>query len=383
MNQVENQSDRVPFLDINLQHQGLKGDILSTWERVLDKSWFILGQEVTEFEREFADYCESRFCSGVGNGLDALSISLRALGIGSGDRVVVPAHTFIATAYAVQSVGAEIVFCDVDEKTANLSASQLIRVKDLKSVKAVIPVHLYGQACEMPDLVEVAKAHHIKLIEDNAQSQGARSAGRRTGSFGDANATSFYPGKNLGALGDGGAITTTDPEIAETIRKIRNYGSSTKYVHDCFGTNSRLDELQAAVLRIKLRELDERNKMRRAVASRYLEALSGIEGLELPITAETSEHVYHLFVIKTDCRDRLQSYLAENGIETLVHYPTPVHLQTAMKSLNHRKGDFPVSEDWAQRCLSLPLYPFLTENKQQKVIDNIVKFFKERSTIKA
>ena len=370
--------EKVPFLDLSPQHLPLQDEIFRALGDVFRRQWYVMGQEVEAFEKEFAAYSGTSHCIGVGNGLDALTLSLKALNIGAGDRVVVPAHTFVATACAVAWAGAQVTLADVDADTGNLTASHL-EAAVAPSVRAVLPVHLYGQICEMEDLMAVARRSGLWVVEDNAQSQGAHYAGRASGSWGDLAGTSFYPGKNLGALGDGGAVLCSDEALCRQIRLLRNYGSETKYEHEVIGINSRLDEIQAAVLRLKLRDLDRNNQARQRLASIYLAGLKAVAEVQLPRTAARAQHVYHLFVIRSHERTALRAAMSQQGIETLIHYPIPVHLQKAFSHLGYRAGQFPNSEDWARRAMSLPLYPGLEAEAQLRVINGIRNFYGYKS----
>lgn len=335
---------------------------------------YILGDEVEAFEKEFAEAAQAGMAIGVGNGYDALVVALKAASIGPGDEVVVPANTFIATVNAVVQVGAIAVLAEPDRYTCNLTAA--VAAKHLSPrTKAIIPVHLYGQACEMGGLLELATKHQLIIIEDFAQAQGGRYKNRPVGSIGHVGATSFYPTKNMGALGDGGAVVTSDPELAAFAQMYRNYGQRQKYHNQVVGINSRLDTLQAAALRIKLRHLEALNTERQKLAQVYLSALAGIADLVLPVTAAGCTHVYHIFNIRTTHRDALRLYLTGQGIQTAVHYPVPVHLQEAYTWLGHKQGSFPIAEELAKTSLSLPLFPGMTAAEQEQVISSINTFF--------
>ncbi|GIV35625.1 MAG: aminotransferase [Cyclobacteriaceae bacterium] len=325
------------------------------------RTGFILGNELRKFETEYARYNHTRYAIGVSNGLDALTLSLRALGIGPGDEVIVPSHTFIATLLAVTHVGATPVLVEPRMETYNINPD-LIERAITKRTKAIIPVHLYGQACEMDSIMRIAKAHNLFVVEDNAQAHGALWNRKMTGSWGHANATSFYPGKNLGALGDGGAVTTDDEGLAEHIAMLRNYGSKEKYYNEVPGYNNRLDELQAAFLRVKLRYLDEWTRQRQEIACWYNNALQSVTGITLPYTHPQATHSYHLYVIRTAKRDAVQDRLRQKGIGTMIHYPVPPHLQKAYRYLGHKPGDFPIAEELAKTVLSLPLWPGMNRN---------------------
>lgn len=374
MNQDQFIKMQVPFYSFKFQNALIKKEILTAVEKVVDSEWYILGESVKNFEQEYAAFNQVKHCIGVGNGLDALQIALKALGIQKGDEVIVPANTFIATWLAVSALGAVPVPVDPHPATYNLDAGSLESAVTART-KAVIPVHLYGQACEMESIMAAAKKHRLYVVEDNAQAQGAAYQGKMTGSFGQINATSFYPVKNLGALGDAGAITTDDEQLAAKVRMIGNYGSVRKYYNEVIGQNSRLDELQAAILSVKLPKLMGWTRERVAAAQCYLENLQGLGDLQLPETAPGATHVYHLFVIRSRHRDALQSFLAGRGIETLIHYPVPPHLQKAYRALGFSKGAFPIAEQMAQSCLSLPLYPGLKEEQIMYVCEAIKRFF--------
>ncbi|WP_349743718.1 DegT/DnrJ/EryC1/StrS family aminotransferase [Roseateles cavernae] len=353
----------IPFLDlkrINAAHEpGIRAGI----DRVLNSGWYVLGEEVAAFEREFADYCEAKHCIGVADGLDALHLLLRAYGIGPGDEVIVPSNTFIATWLAVSQAGARPVPVEPDHRTHNLDP-RLIKAAITPRTRAIMPVHLYGQPAEMDAIMAIAAEHGLKVIEDAAQAHGARYRGRRTGSLGDAAGFSFYPGKNLGALGDGGAITTDDEALAAKLRMLRNYGSSIKYKHEMAGVNSRLDEIQAAVLRAKLPALDEENAARRRVAALYLQALDGLP-LQLPQVADGAEPVWHLMVVATPRRAALQAALTAAQIGHLVHYPTACHQQQAYA--DQAWPALPMAERLQHEVLSLPIAPYMTAEEVGRV----------------
>lgn len=344
------------FLDLAPTHAASRDAMHAAFARVLEKGHFILGEEVEAFESEFSAYCGARHCIGVGNGLDALHLILRAMDIGAGDEVIVPAHTFIATWLAVSQAGAVPVPVESIAGGYNIDAER-IEAAITPRTRAIIAVHLYGEPADMDALRAIADKHGLRLIEDAAQSHGARYKGRRTGGLGDAAGFSFYPTKNLGALGDGGAVTTNDAQLAEKIRLLRNYGSRIKYQHDIAGYNTRLDELQAALLRIKLPQLDALNAQRRAVAQRYLDALTDIPALQLPHPATFAEPVWHLFVIRSPARDAIARALAERGIATMIHYPTPPHLQAAYRKSSH--AGLQATERLSHEILSLPMWPGL------------------------
>jgi dTDP-4-amino-4,6-dideoxygalactose transaminase len=366
---------KVPFLSFTTQHEFIKEEIRKSFEDFFDSQNYILGNKVKEFENAFSHFNRVEHCIGVANGLDALTISLKTLDISKGDEVIVPSNTYIATWLAVSAVGSAVVPVEPDKETYNINAG-LIEAAITPATKAIIPVHLYGQACEMNKIMEIAKRKNLFVIEDNAQAQGAAYNGKLTGSFGDINATSFYPTKNLGALGDAGAITTDKNAYAETARLYRNYGSPEKNIHLVKGMNSRLDEIQAAVLSIKLKHLSSWNQKRIKIAGWYYEYLKDIKEVILPAIAENATSVYHLFVVRTKERDRLRKYLEEKEISTLGHYPTPPHLQKAYDDLPFKKGQFPLAEMLAETCLSLPLYPGLEKNKVEYVCETIRSFYR-------
>ena len=330
-------------------------------------AWYVLGKELEAFEQEYAAYCDSKHCVGVANGLDALHLLLRAYGIGAGDEVIVPSNTYIATWLAVSQVGATPVPVEPDEKTFNLDPAGLAAALTPRT-KAIMPVHLYGQPADMDPIMAFARQHGLKVIEDNAQAQGARYKGRRSGSLGDAAGHSFYPGKNLGAFGDAGAITTDDATLADRVRTLRNYGSKKKYYNEVKGYNSRLDELQAALLRVKLKKLDEWNACRGVVAKNYLDQMAGVEDLQLPFVPEWAGPVWHLFVVRHPQRDRLQEQLTAAGIGTMIHYPVPPHLSGAYAGDGWPSGTFPLAEKLAATVLSLPMGPHLSKEQTDIVV---------------
>lgn len=362
----------IPFLELKPTYLELKEEMDLAYHRVMNSGWYLMGAETEAFESEFAAYVGAKHCVTVGNGLDALRIALEAHGIGPGDEVIVPAHTFIATWLAVSQCGAVPVAVDVRRDTANMDASLLEGARTNRT-KAIIPVHLYGQPADMEPIHEFASRHGLVVIEDAAQAHGARYRGSMCGTLGHAAAFSFYPGKNLGAFSDGGAITTDDAGVARKARMLRNYGSEKRYYHELAGTNSRLDELQAAFLRVKLRHLDEWNRRRAGFADLYFSRLSVLEPrLSLPLVPEWASPVWHLFVIRHDMRDRLQQYLADHGIQTTIHYPIPPHLSAAYQS--HSGLSFPVAEEISGRILSLPCGPHFTADQIAECADQVVSF---------
>lgn len=360
----------INFLDLKKLNSLYQPEINAAIAKVLDSGWYVLGHEVSAFEEEFAKYCQVKHCIGVANGLDALHLILRAYNIGPGDEVIVPANTFIATWLAVSHTGAKPVPVEPDEQTYNINPS-LIQAAITPRTKAIIPVHLYGQPAAMDAINMIAHKNGLRVIEDAAQAHGARYHGKRVGSLGDAAGFSFYPGKNLGALGDGGAITTNDNDLAELLRKLRNYGSSIKYHHDVLGFNSRLDEIQAAVLRVKLKYLDQDNENRRKVAAIYIEKLQNLE-LILPQVLEGTEPVWHLMVVRTKNRTALQAVLTNANIGNLVHYPIACHQQLAYAG--ETWPPLPLSEVLSNQILSLPIAPYLEDLEVNQVIDAIKKY---------
>jgi len=359
---------KVPFLDFVGPYDELKAELDDAYFRFMRSAWYVLGREVEAFEEEFAFYCGVKHCVGVGNGLEALHLILRAYGIGEGDEVIVPSNTYIATWLAVSYAGAVPVPVEPNPQTFNLDPDRL-ETAITRRTKAVMPVHLYGQPADMDPILAIARKHGLKVIEDNAQAQGARYKGCRTGSLGDAAGNSFYPGKNLGALGDAGAVTTDDPLLADRVRTLRNYGSKKKYYNECKGYNSRLDELQAAFLRVKLRKLDEWNQRRRALALRYQAGLRNAPDLILPTAPAWAEPVWHLFVVRHRDRNSLQQKLTQAGVGTLIHYPVPPHLSGAYAGGKWGRGSFPVAENLANTVLSLAIGPHLREEQAEFVMD--------------
>ena len=359
----------VPFVDLQAQYRAIKSEIDAAIARVLDTSAFILGREVEAFEAEFAAYVGARFCVGVNSGTAALQVALTACGVGAGDEVIVPANTFFATAEAVSTAGATPRFVDVTAAASTIDPAE-IEAAITPRTRAIIPVHLYGQAADLDPIFRLAARHNLVVIEDAAQAHGAEYKGRRVGALGRAGCFSFYPGKNLGAYGEGGAVTTDDEEVARRVRLLRDHGSERKYHHEIVGYNFRLEGLQGAVLGVKLKHLDRWNEMRRGHAARYAELLAG-SGLELPREMPYARHVYHLYVAQTEARDALQEHLRAAGIQTGIHYPVPVHLQPAYAALRYSAGDFPVTEQQARRVLSLPMFPELTDEQVKRVAETI------------
>ena len=364
----------LPFLDLKAAYNEIREELEAVYKTVMESGQYILGSEVEAFEAEFAHYCETRHCVGVGNGLDALHLILRAYGIGKGDEVIVPANTFIATWLAVSHAGAKPVPVEPDPRTWNIDPLLICRaITD--HTRAVIAVHLYGQPADMDPILKMAERGNLKVIEDAAQAHGARYKGRRVGSIGDAAGFSFYPGKNLGAFGDGGAIVTNDDALANKVRMLRNYGSQVKYHNDAKGFNSRLDPLQAAFLRVKLKHLDQWNERRRSIAGRYMGRLCAIPDLQIPFVPEWSEPVWHLFVTRHRSRDCLQTHLGRAGIDTLIHYPIPPHLSGAYSHADNLRSGYPVTEELARTVLSLPMGPHFSFSDCDKVLETIETFF--------
>jgi dTDP-4-amino-4,6-dideoxygalactose transaminase len=362
---------KVPFLNLKAAYLELQQELDAAYRRVMESGWYIIGQEVEAFETEFAAYCGTRYCVGVGNGLEALHLILRAMEISPGDEVIVPANTYIATWLAVTHAGTIPIPVEPDEKTYNIDPEQ-IEAAITPKTKAIVAVHLYGQPANMDLINKIAKRYQLRVIEDASQAHGARYKGRRVGGLGDAAGFSFYPGKNLGALGDGGAVTTNDRDLANKIRLLRNYGSRVKYVNEIKGFNSRLDELQAAFLRVKLTKLDEWNDRRVRVANQYLERLSSVTDLTLPFVPAWAEPVWHLFVMRYPKRAALEKHLQDAGINSLIHYPIPPHLSDAYAEERYL-GSFPIAEQLAQDVLSLPIGPHMTDEEVGKVTDILRK----------
>jgi len=364
---------KVPFLDVRASYIELKSELDAASVRVMESGWFILGEEVAAFENEFAAYCGVEHCIGVGNGLDGLHLTLRAMGIGPGDEVIVPANTYIACWLAVSQAGATPVPVEPNEKTYNLDPDR-IEAAITPRTKAIMPVHLYGQPADMDPITTIASQYGLKVLEDASQAHGARYKSRMIGSIGDAAVFSLFPGKNLGALGDAGVVLTRDEQLAHDIRELRNYGSEVKYYNKVRGVNSRLDELQAALLRVKLSKLDEWNERRRARAAYYSQTLEGCNDIRLPHVPEWADPVWHLFVIRNPRRDALQQHLKDAGIGTIIHYPIPPHLQAAYADHQFNQGDFPITEAMAKEVLSIPIGPHLTEAQAEYVVEQIWSF---------
>ena len=368
---------KVPFVDLQAQYKQIKSEVDAAMARVIDDAAFVLGREVEAFEAAFAEYVGARFCVGVNSGTAAIQLAVTACGVGAGDEVIVPANTFFATAEAVSTAGATPVFVDADPISYTIDVNR-IEAAITERTRAIIPVHLYGQAADLDAIYEIAARHNLAVIEDAAQAHGALYKGRRVGARGRANCFSFYPGKNLGAYGEGGAVVTDDAEVARRVRLLRDHGSEQKYRHDIIGYNFRLEGLQGAVLNVKLKYLDNWNELRRQHAARYGELLAAAQtsgaALALPQELSYARHIYHLYVVQTDERDELQKHLAAAGVQTGIHYPVPVHLQPAYRSLDKRAGDFPEAERQAARVLSLPMFPELTDEQIAHVAESVRAF---------
>lgn len=363
----------IPLVDLKAQYAAIKPEIQAAIGEVLESAQFINGPAVAEFERRFAEFCGAGFAVGVGNGTDALTLALKALGVGDGDEVITTANTFIATAEAIVAVGAAPVFVDVDPLHFNMTPEGFSAAITPRT-KAVIPVHLYGQTAPIAEIVDIAKRRSIKVIEDAAQAHGAEYKGRRAGSWGDAATFSFYPAKNLGAYGDAGAVVTNNEEVAARARMLRDHGRTDKYLHEYIGVNSRLDTLQAAILGVKLAHMDEWNQARRAIAAKYDAALGEFAWLTVPAEIAGGRHIYHLYVIQCARREEMRRYLSDNGIGVGIHYPVPLHLQPAFRSLGYGAGDFPAAERLADSILSIPMYPEMTAAQQQRIVQTIGAF---------
>ena len=361
----------IPLVDLKAQYDSIKPEIDNAIQRVLDSTSFIMGEELERFEEEFALFCNTKYAIGVANGSDALILALRACDINKGDEVITVPHTFIATAEAISNVGGKIIFVDIDSKSYTVDVSK-IEEKISNKTKAIIPVHLYGQPADMDPIMRLTKKYNLKVIEDAAQAHGAEYKGKKVGSIGDVACFSFYPGKNLGAYGDAGMITTNNEEIANKLKMLRNHGRLTaKYEHEIEGYSSRLDNLQAAILRVKLKYLNKWNDLRRRNAKKYNELLSNIGGIITPYEADYAKHVYHLYVIRTEDRDKLREELKSNGIATGIHYPIPLHLQEAYNYLGYKSGDFPVTEKASKEILSLPMFAELSDEQIEEIVELI------------
>lgn len=364
----------INLIDLKIQYRQIKKDVNKALKNVLSSADFILGVEVKNFEKEFAIFNEVKYAVGVGSGLAALELGMRALGIGPGDEVITPANSFIASSSAISFTGATPVLVDCREEDFNIDPSK-IEKKITNKTKAIMPVHLYGQPTEMDEIIRIAKKYHLLIVEDACQAHGARYKNKRVGSIGDVAAFSFYPGKNLGAYGDGGILVTNNKKTAEKVSMMRNYGQKSKYNHIYLAWNNRLDSVQAAVLRIKLKRLDEWNKRRFEIAQMYNELLKELP-IICPVVLPDRSHVFHLYVIRTKKRNNLSQYLQSKGVSTGIHYPIPIHLQKAYMNLNYGKGDFPISEMLASEILSLPIYPEITKSQVRYVARSIKEALK-------
>ena len=371
----------VPFLDLTRQYEKIKNEILLATQRVYEKGRFILGEEVSGFEKEFSHYCGVRYGVGVGSGTDALYLALKAAGIGEGDQVATVANSFVATALAISFTGAKPLFVDIDPKAYTMDPNSLELIlkrektkKEGQKIRAVLPVHLYGQPADMDSITEIANRYDLAVIEDACQAHGAKLGRRKVGSLGAMGCFSFYPTKNLGGYGDGGMVVTDHQKYDQKLRLLRCYGQRKKYQHVLKGHNSRLDEIQAALLRVKLKYLDQWNEERRRKAKLYTKMLSPL-GLVCPSERKGVRHVYHLYTIETGKRDALQAFLKKKGIETLIHYPIPIPLEKAYQEMGYRRGDFPLTDQWSRKILSLPFFPEIGEREMEKVAEGVRRFF--------
>lgn len=368
---------KVPFVDLKPQFREVEHEVLPMVREAMENAAYIGGPQVTGFEAEFGNFCGSKYCVGVNSGTDALRFALIAAGVGPGDEVITVPHTFIATTEAISQVGAKPVFVDIDLETYNMDVSKIAGAITPRT-RAIVPVHIYGQPADMDPISEVAHKNDLVVIEDACQAHGALYKGKRAGSMGLTGCFSFYPGKNLGAYGEAGAVVTHSEDMARKIRMIRDHGQAKKYYHDMEGYNGRLDAIQAGVLRIKLRRLEAWNQSRRQNAAHYNELLSRIKGVTVPVEPDGYRHVYHLYVILADDRDLLQKCLDKKGVSTGLHYPVPLHLQKAYANQGHKEGDFPVTESVARRVLSLPMFPELAKEQVEYVADCIRQFMEKR-----
>ncbi|MFH1691073.1 MAG: DegT/DnrJ/EryC1/StrS family aminotransferase [Candidatus Omnitrophota bacterium] len=364
----------IPFVDLKAQYQMIQDEVHVQMQDVLNRTNFILGDAVVEFEKKFATFCDAAYCVGVASGTDALHLSLKALGVGPGDEVIVPANTFVATVLAVSYAGARPVLVDVEPHSYNMDL-ELLQKRITPKTKAIIPVHLYGRPVDMNRLCAIARHHGITIVEDDCQAHGAMWQGRKVGSFGLMGCFSFYPGKNLGAYGDGGAVVTSDEKLANTLRMLRNYGSPKKYSHDFIGFNSRLDTIQASVLNVKLKYLDDWNKKRFQNAKLYNHKLESVGDIVVPDLDGVNSHVFHLYVIRTKKRDELLRFLNDHQVQAGIHYPIPIYRLKAYEFLGENKNDFPVTEQFSQEILSLPMFAELTETQIDEVVGLIKEFF--------
>ncbi|MBU0492229.1 MAG: DegT/DnrJ/EryC1/StrS family aminotransferase [Chloroflexi bacterium] len=368
----------IPFVDLGAQYRAIQAEIDAAIQEVLASTAFVGGAQVRQFEAEFAEFCQVPYAIGVANGTDAIELALQACGVGPGDEVITVSHTFTATAEAIVNVGATPVFVDIHPQTYTMAVEGL-EARITPRTKVIMPVHLYGHPADMDPIVALARRHGLRVIEDAAQAQGARYQGRRAGSLGDIACFSFYPGKNLGAYGDAGAVVTADPDLAQYVRRMHDHGRTEKYVHEHIGRNSRLDGLQAAILRVKLRHLDQWNDQRRDHAALYDELLPRL-GISVPIPSNQVEPIYHLYVVRVPDREGLGAHLKAQGIATGIHYPLPLHLQPAYCHLGYREGDLPVTEAIAAEVLSLPMFPELTTDQIETVVGAVAAFVTREST---
>lgn len=366
---------RVSFVDLKRQYKKIKNEIDNAIFKVVNDGDFILGKELEAFEKEFASYCSSKFCAGVNSGTSALHFALTALGIGNGNEVILPANTFIATALAVSYTGAKPVLADIDRESYNIDSTK-IKEKITKKTKAIVPVHLYGQTADMDPILELAKKYNLRVVEDCCQAHGALYKGKKAGSIGDAGCFSFYPSKNLGAYGDGGAIVTSDEKILEKVCMLRNYGQKEKYHHLIKGFNDRLDSIQAAILRVKLKYLNEWNEARIKHALFYNSLLEDTNVI-IPVQKNYAKHIYHQYVIRTMERDNLSKYLNSKQISTSIYYPIPIHLQKAYSDLNYKKGSFPITEKCANEIISLPIFPELKQEEIRYIVSSVKEFLRQ------
>lgn len=363
---------KVSFIDLNKQHKPIKQELIQAFERILDSSQFILGEEVKQFESEVASYIGTKYAIGVSNGTNALLLSLRALDIGQGDEVITTPFTFIATAEVIAMLGAKPVFCDIEPETFNINPDKITGIISDRT-KAILPVHLFGQSADMNKIMQIAQENNLEIVEDMAQAIGSSYKDRKVGTFGDTAGISFFPTKNLNALGDAGMILTNNEELDKRLRALRVHGAAKKYHHDFLGYNDRLDAIQAAFLQVKLKYLDEWNEKRRQIAKKYNEDLRDI--VQIPYIKPGNETIYHQYTIRTPKRDELRQYLSENGIGTAIHYPIPLHLQKAFAYLGYKEDDFPEAEKASQEVLSLPIHHILTDEEVDYVITTIRQFF--------
>lgn len=368
---------RINFVDLKRQYSSIKDEVDTAINVVIKNTQFILGENLEKFEEEFAKYCGVKHAIGVASGTDALILSIKALGIGNGDEIISVPNTFVSTIDAIVHNGATPKFVDINPKTYNINADTIENMITAKT-KAILPVHLFGQAADMGAIMEIADNHNLKVIEDACQAHGAEYKSRKVGSFGNAACFSFYPGKNLGAYGDGGIIVTNDEEIADKVRLLRNYGQRVKYHHSLIGYNSRLDDLQSAILRVKLRHLDKWNRMRNENANKYAKFLSHLENVITPFNPGFPNHVFHLYAIRCPKRDQLKKWLFDKDISTGIHYPIPVHLQESYTAFDYKKGTFPLTEKYSDELLSLPMFPELEEGEIAYVCSSVEEFYKKK-----